>query len=282
MKPRRYVVSKGKFLDSWVVDRTLFDFVSTGACACCGLPYLFNPDGLKGLIEACTDIDTDAAEQELHAKSPWPPEIREQVWGDRVRLRLKMKREMKHFKSFLTECSINDVKEFCLENVSLMKRIFQMPRMLIMEKIKDYDIHSSYSNVLSAVVEQVANFKLTKYEIDGLADAEIEFEKRLGFNKRGTGFNISLFDDKEPDKIDVESLDIFFEMFELLGGPKLLFRRCGGNEKNGEEDDENDSRVQSEAGFRGDRRLVRLIIARFWAKQVMEKYLDDTKEKDNS
>lgn len=285
------IAKTGKFLDSWVIDKTLFDFVSDGSCACCGLPYIFNPDGVKGLIEACTDIETDAAEDEINAKSPWPPEIREQVWGDRVRLRLKMKQQMKNYKAFLTEYSLEDIKEFCLlkDNVQIMRKIFQMPRMMIMEEIKEYNIHSAYSNVMAAVTEQVAKFPQTLYEDDGRCQEEIDFERNLIFSRRGAGFTLKLFQKCDGEIIMNEDiLDSFLNYMSKLGGPKLLVRKLiRGNEFNNDgtdegddlkDDDENEVPDKSSGGFQGDRRLIRLLVARYWARGIIEKYAESLKE----
>ena len=83
-----------RFSDQWVVDRTLFEFATGGSCACCGFSHLFLPNGLKGLIDEVSDLETDAANNEFEAaqKSPWPPTMRDQVWADRVRLRHERER----------------------------------------------------------------------------------------------------------------------------------------------------------------------------------------------
>ena len=251
-----------------------------------GLPYLFQPDGLKGLIDACTDIETDAAENELNTPSPWPPQIREQVWADRVRLRLKMKQEMKTYRIFFEKYSIEDIRSFCVsgKNSPILKRIFQMPRQLILDAIKEYGIHSSYSNVLSAVIDQVANFHLTKYKPDGRSIDELQFERNLIFSKRGAGFTLPLFTVAYPDQVNQDALDVFLKFMTKLGGPKLLMRKLErSNDDDSEEDDENDEKGSSNKNgpsFQGDRRLIRLIIARFWTRSIIEKF-ESSKSKDD-
>ena len=121
-----------RFKDNWVVDRALFEYVSGGSCACCSAVGLFNPDGLKGLINAVTDLETDAANAELKAaqQSPWPPEFRDCVWGDRVRLRHKMKKEMVNYKEFCNEYNKEDLEDWlCNEEefgAEKLKKLFQM------------------------------------------------------------------------------------------------------------------------------------------------------------
>jgi len=256
----------------------MFEYVSDGSCACCGMPYLFQPGGIQGLIAACTDLETDAAENELNAaeKSPWPPQIREQIWGDRVRLRLKMKKEMPNYK----DLDVNGLRAFCLSDKMMLRKIIQMPRALILDFTKDYGIHSAYCTVLQAVSEQVANFKLTKYDADGRSDAELAFEKHLKFNKRGPGFTLELFDKKGD--IDEEVLDVFIGMAGTLGGPKLLQRRPKQDGiDNDDEDNETANEGKSKDGgpsFQGDRRLIRLLIVRYWVNQLLAKFKESNNE----
>ena len=96
----------GKFKDKWVVDKSLFDFfkLGGGSCVCCQFIDAYNQD-LKGMINAISDLETDAANAELNAaeRSPWPHEMRDQVWGDRLRLRMKMKNDMLFYKDFFSD-----------------------------------------------------------------------------------------------------------------------------------------------------------------------------------
>jgi len=119
-----------RFSDDWVVDRTMFEFVSGGSCACCGMNHLFLPDGLKGLIDSISDLETDAANNELSAaqKSPWPPNMRDEVWADRVRLRHKMKKEMKVYKDFFEKEGRESVERWCRDEIgaSGLRKMFQM------------------------------------------------------------------------------------------------------------------------------------------------------------
>lgn len=235
------------------------------------------------MIDACTDIETDAAENELNAPSPWPPQIREQVWGDRVRLRLKMKQQMKTYGTFLNQYTIDEVRNFCImsENALMLKKIFQMPRALIMEEIKEYGIHSSYSNVLSAVIDQVANIHQTKYEPDGRSIEELQFEKELIFSKRGAGFTLNLFSTTNHNQVNSGTFNIFLNFVVKLGGPKLLMRKLEqANDDDADDDAEDDesnkgsTSTNNGPSFQGDRRLIRLIIARYWARGIMKKYED--------
>ena len=82
--------------DDWVITKSLFEYTTGGSCACCSFPAtLFDPDGIKGLINSVSDLETDDAEQEIKAaigeggvneksQSPWPIEMRDSIWSDLV------------------------------------------------------------------------------------------------------------------------------------------------------------------------------------------------------
>mmetsp|Transcript_15097 Transcript_15097/g.20561 ORF Transcript_15097/g.20561 Transcript_15097/m.20561 type:complete len:313 (-) Transcript_15097:286-1224(-) len=299
-----------RFSDGWVVDRTMFDYVQGGSCSCCGFSHLFNPDGLKGLINAVSDLETDAANDEYDAalKSPWPPDMRDQIWADRVRLRHKMKKEMKNYSQFLHDCKFflcpdeNDVGDaealhkFCasLGGKTLM-RIFQMPRAELSERVGNiYDIHSAFAIVLCTVVEQVANFKLTAYDTDARSPEEIAFEETLTFNRRA-GFNIPVatkVQGTQEYQINQPVLKMFVDLVvQLLAGPKLLHRgppkpKPAEQHDSEDEDDDEDGAAsggemvkgQKGPSFRSDRRIIRLLIARYWADQIIEKFRSQQKQ----
>lgn len=289
-----------RFTDNWVVDRTMFEYVSGGSCACCGFPHLFHPDGLKGLINDISDLETDAADAEFKAaqKSPWPPDMRDQVWADRVKLRFKMKKEMKEYKAFMEEIGGKEgLKSFCQDGLgpSGLRRALQMPRGEISERLNSrYGIHSAFAIVLCAVVEQVANFAVTGFPPDGRSDVELAFEDALKFDRRG-GFVLPVAErDAETRKYiwDEEILDVFADLMQSLGGPKLLHRAPkksvsmssdgdggsdddgeGGDDEGGADDAEGETLPgQTGPSFRSDRRIVRLLIARYWADQIIGKY----------
>jgi len=253
----------GKFKDEWVVDRTMFEFVNGGSCACCGMSQLFLPDGLKGVINSISDIETDAASAELAAaeKSPWPPELREEVWVNRFRLRFEMKKGMKRYKEFFQLNSKDDLLKWCQEvNLS---QVFQLPRSEIIEVARTkYGIHGGFEVVLCSVIEQVANFDKTKYETDGRGNEEVAFEKLLKFHKQA-GF---IFDH--------QSHEVFVNTMLRLGGPKLLDRGPSSSQKEegGADDPFEDVHMNQGPSFRSDRRIIRLLIARYWADQIIAKY----------
>jgi len=316
-----------RYGDKWLIDKTLFEYTTGGSCACCSFPAnLFGPNGLKGLINSVSDLETDAANDEFKAaqNSPWPPEMRDQIWADRVKLRLKMKREMRSYRSFLesvansgtepqmadmdrnsvgsnsSSVGVDRLKRWCIESLGAnqLRRLFQMPRSQVTEKLDaHYNIHSIFKTVIGCVVDQVAYFKLTKLDADGRGEVELRFEKILSYDRRG-GFVLNLARKKQKQKgeggqieeelvVDEEVLDGFLAMFASLGGPKLLQRGPSTSKNEYDPDEEGDVDAgddvvtdgQKGPSFRSDRRVVRLMIARYWADQLMSKYNAMEKEK---
>ena len=299
-----------RFSDQWVVDRTLFEFATGGSCACCGFSHLFLPNGLKGLIDEVSDLETDAANNEFEAaqKSPWPPTMRDQVWADRVRLRHLMKKEMGQYSDFMAEVGGTEgLKQFLMNDdvgPSKLRRIIQMPRTEVTERVRSqYGIHSALGIVICVVVEQVANFKMTKYPADGRSEAELAFESMLKYDRRG-GFILPIASrNEETRKFDImneDTLDVLVKTVESLGGPKLLHRAPkktkpkadDGSDEEGDDsdddeggaDDADEAPVPGQTGpsFRADRRIIRLLIARYWADQIIQKYKALKKEQEEA
>jgi len=273
-----------RFTDEWVVDRTLFEFVNGGSCACCGFNHLFMPNGVAGMIHSISDLETDAAETEVYAlqNSPWPPEMREQVWADRVRLRLKLKQSMSDYSDFWKQHG-DDFVEWIKTTLTpkQLKKLLQVPRAEITDSLRsNYNIHSAFGIVLCAVTEQVANFSATSYEMDGIGSNEVEFEDELIFDKRG-GFTLKILN--QDKTVNEETLQVLLNRIQSLGNGKLLDR--GVSTRILRDDDEDDdsgadepdvvqeSEKAAKPSFRSDRRIVRLLVARYWADALKKKYL---------
>lgn len=319
-----------RFSDEWVIDRVLFDYVAGGSCACCSInSALFLPNGTADLIGAVTDLESDQANAEVAALSnhPWPLELRDQVWSDRVKIRLKLKQEMPKYAEFwntynrpiatdtnttaanssTTNISFSD---WCLANGRTVAQCCQVPRSEILDYVvhEHYGIHSAYKVVLCAVLEQVANFGLTAYESDAPAphsssisskhgntveegddtgglllvrmddNAEFQFERALQFGRRTGGFSIPLWD-STTESINQDMMRTWLQRFHSLGGPKLF-----GVRQRGEEEEDDDDSPESEPSkptpsgpsFQSDRRLLRLLIARYWGDILIKKYLNET------
>lgn len=336
-----------RFEDQWVVDKCMFDYVSGGACACCGFTHLFTPTGgFEGMVNTMTDLETDAARHEINAAkaSPWPPDMRDQIWSDRLLLRFRMKKGMKNYRSFLEgilkeetdsdEVNIKDaipiLQHFCKNELTPkeIRGIFQLPRSELTEDLKSkYKICSAYAVVFCTVViscallplvtlhpqpmpivdtvsltslsfslryqvEQVANFKATRYPVDARSGSEDDnyeerFEKDLKFEKLGPGFCLKITTGGDDNsEVDEGVLLMFLERMVSLAGPTLLARAPKASQGDGDSDDDgevdgasekNESNVTS---FRSDRRVARLLIARHWADRLIQKYNEVKKKKD--
>jgi len=276
-----------RFSDEWVLDRVLFDYVSGGSCACCGFQHLLPGGSTADLIGAVTDLETDQAAAEVAALQfhPWPVDLRDQIWADRVKLRQKLKREMPAYAEFW-KMHGETFSEWCRENaVNKVQRLLQLPRSEVMETIQQkYGIHSAFGVVLCTVTEQVANFDLTKYPADARGDdGEVEFEENLQFGRRG-GFTLRVLD--EAGRMNPEVLQIWIKRMQTLAGPKLLGRtkKPSSNDED-DEDDEGDTDTAkpvtpaAASSFASDRRIIRLLIARYWYDALMKSYLSEAATK---
>jgi len=337
--------SMPRFADNWVVDKCMFDYVGGGVCACCGFSHLFIPGGFEGMVASMTDLETDAAEHEINAAkaSPWPPDMRDQIWSDRLLLRFRMKKEMKKYRSSLEgivkddtrngkiniEDAIPILKKFCINDLTPneVRRIFQLPRSELTELLRSkYNICSAYAVVFCTVVsfysssfishcfitlchphlrlralkicstllfestqvEQVANFEKTGYPVDARSglrgNYEEKFEKELTFAKAGPGFCLKIATGTGDNwKVDEEVLLMFLRRMVSLAGPTLLERapKCSYDDEDKDKHNHKDDREADNASennelnvtsFRSDRRVVRLLIARYWADRLIEKY----------
>jgi len=161
---------------------------------------------------------------------------------------------------------------------------FFRPRSEVSEAIRTrYGIHGAFAIVLCAVMEQVVNFKATGYETDGRSPEEIAFEKNLAFNRRG-GFTIPITEMDASKKllINEDGFRMFFDMMVSLGGPKLLARgpkSTMDGDDDGGADDPDDLKSSSGPSFRADRRIVRLLIARYWADLIISRFYVSEKDK---
>jgi hypothetical protein len=277
-----------RFSDDWVIDKSLFEYMNGGQCACCSNMNLFLPDGVEGMIQSISDFETDTADNEISSlnTSPWPPTMRQEVWGDRVKLRLKLKKEIVIYKSFWNEHG-DEFSDWISNTVSPKKlqKLLQVPRSEITEKLQtSYNIarHKGFGVVLSACMEQVANFDLTKYNVDARGDdeSEVQFEETLKFDRRG-GFTMRVCN-KDGSRND-ETVRVLLKRIESLGGPKLLERAPkktrddNDSDEDDKDDDEEDNINAQQTGpsFRSDRRLIRLLIARYWADSLIKKFHAD-------
>jgi hypothetical protein len=212
-----------------------------------------------------------------------------------------MKKEMNTYKDFFLEVGGEEgLMKWCKEDLGAksMVRIFQMPRSEVADILANkYGICPAYGSVMGAVVDQVANFDVTKYEIDARGEEEILFENELYFHKRG-GFIFKLAkvcksSDNNEIEIDELILSTFVKVMKSLGGPKLLHRGpssspgeygengIGEYGEIGETDEVEETKGKGGPSFRSDRRIARLVIAKYWADQIMSRYKTSCKKENN-
>jgi len=230
------------------------------------------------MINAMSDLETDTATQEINAAkaSPWPPDMRDQIWSDRLLLRFKMKKDMKVYRSFLEGVVMDDINaptsnsnieevdkrdaipilhNFCTNELSPkeLRQLFQLPRSELIEILNSkYKICGAYGVVFCTVSEQVVNSKVTGYGIDarhspGDDNSEEIFEKELKYKKVGPGFCLDITtqqDDDGDDIVNEEVLNIFLQRMVSLAGPTLLNRApktSHQNDDNGSDSDKDGS-----------------------------------------
>jgi hypothetical protein len=176
------------------------------------------------------------------------------------------------------------------QSTRILSRAFQASRSQILRVLTErYRVDSpAYEVVLCAALEQVACFELTEYGPDGpRGSAEAEFESSLVFD-RLRGFTLKGLVDafeaspdgplagKTEDEPDSSSdiakvMEIWFRRLQELGSPKLLEKPLR------QPADEEAARPPPGPSFQSDRRVLRLVIARLFADQLMEAYLEETK-----
>lgn len=135
---------------------------------------------------------------------------------------------------------------------------------------KRYNIHSAYAVVLTAVLEQVAGFDLTQYPPDGRGTVELDFEKALVYDRRA-GFTLRIVDSN--GKIDDTVWSVWLARVHSLAGPKLLERGTSSNNRADDTDGDPDGPVASVGpSFASDRRIIRMMIARYWADLLIDRF----------
>ncbi len=232
-----------------------------------------------------SEFETDAANAEVNALAalPWPSDMKDQVWMERVRLRQFCKKHMGHYRDFWTEHDEDYQEWFRNMPSSKLRRLFQLPRSEIVERLKTqkYHMHAAFGTVLCAVTEQVANFPITGYPTDGRGSDEVGFEMILTFDRRG-GFTLK---DMDSD----QTKQLWLNRQKSLGGPKLLERNSkkqrhdddGGNGSDDESGEEEEAPPPTWSpptpSFRSDRRIIRLLIARHFADVLERAYLKERK-----
>ena len=249
------------------------------------------PGGTPGLIHSLSELETEAADTEISDldKLPWPPDMKAEVWQERVRLRQYLKRKMPAFRQFYQQYQPEYERWFQALAHGQLCRYFQVPRTELLERLQQdkFYLHAAFGTVLCAVTEQVAHYDLTQYPVDGRGRAEVGFETILTYDRRG-GFTIT--------NATPETKQKWLWRQQALGGPKLLERNPKRNhtatttttinnnndtDTDDSEDDDDDaaeeqapaSSSSSVPSFRSDRRIVRLLIASCFAETLQQAFL---------
>ncbi|EEY63519.1 uncharacterized protein PITG_15869 [Phytophthora infestans T30-4] len=249
-----------KYEDTWVVDRTMFEYVNQGGCSCCGVTHTIM--NLAEFASKCSDWETDDENKEQF--SPWPTFIHEEILTERARLRVAMKADMNKYKDFVD----THMKGF----MDWWSRLGENAKARQVRTTYDFALYfrvqtkvkGSYEILLCAILEQIRHFQETGYT-DGRVAAELFFEKNL-HQRESFVLDSQYIANEAGDKN-------FFEMLKILGGPKLLPVRTARNpNENTEAEAEQAKSENNVQSFRSDRRLVRLVLFRIFADMAIRKY----------
>ena len=253
-----------RFLDSWVVERTLFEFVNAGGCSCCGMQH--GGMRMEDFQKMCSDFETDDGRKEK--KSPWPDFMRDDVWSERVKFRRLLKEGLPTYASrFPAGARETDfTRWFRSIDVKERARAFQMPKDELKLMLNNMGFKPAYNVVLCAVVEQVERYQDTGYVEDGASDAEVTFDECLYVERGAFVLNPEYY--TEPDGID-----LLLQRFSELGGPHLLAKRDEERRQRANDDGPVDEAAREDTQtFRSDRRLVRVCMARYFADVCWRKF----------
>jgi hypothetical protein len=257
-----------RFTDAWVMDRVLFDYMSGGSCACCGIPYssllVFGSD-TSDLIRAASDLDDVAVRTETNALDAWPQDLRETVWSDRIRLRQKLKLSRKAFQIKLAPLLllVSPSETAATQTQQGLEFPLRLSKQDFLQHLQDrYKVHSAFIAVLECVLEQIANFALTQYDCDGVDEDERAFEANLTLK------NMMFFELSDENVFRNRCAGLM--KGKLLPQKKLANDWLDGDDDDEYEDDDEEPRRGIKKvptpSFASDRRLIRLVLARYWAE----------------
>eukprot|EP00511_Aplanochytrium_stocchinoi_P005856 CAMPEP_0204838398 /NCGR_PEP_ID=MMETSP1346-20131115/30815_1 /ASSEMBLY_ACC=CAM_ASM_000771 /TAXON_ID=215587 /ORGANISM="Aplanochytrium stocchinoi, Strain GSBS06" /LENGTH=278 /DNA_ID=CAMNT_0051974427 /DNA_START=238 /DNA_END=1078 /DNA_ORIENTATION=- len=247
---------------------------------------------MSDFMALCSDVETDDGKTEK--KSPWPKFMQDEVWADRVKFRRIMKKEITKYKKTLEAHGQDFVQWWLDADEKTRKSCFMMPKEELKVQFNTvFEFKTAYQVVLCSVLEQVEKFEATGYKLDGATDCENYFEESLRVYRGAWVVT-------EDYYTTLEGCDNFFGMLLQLGGDHLLPKRprdkravaarakvlaegpTDDNSEDEEEEEENndkDNASSSAQSFRGDRRLVRLMIFRYYADQAWKKFERAMREK---
>ncbi|CAK9067610.1 Histone-lysine N-methyltransferase setd3, partial [Durusdinium trenchii] len=285
----------GRFLDSWVVDRVMFEYVNQGGCNCCGFTH--GGMDMQDFMAMCSDVETDDGKKEV--RSIWPPAMINEVWQDRVKFRRLLKDTMPKYRELNEKFGPDFVQWWLGLTPKERRRCFMMPKQEVNVQFNTtFDFKTAYQVVLCSVLEQVAQFEATGYVADGATECEIYLEEHLKLERGAWTVSPEYY---ETD----EGCDNFLGMCLQLGGDHLLPKRPNelrkeaarakaaveddvddlgagaADQKNVDDEEEEEGEGADtdapQAGkgtqsFQSDRRLVRMIMFRYFADMAWARF----------
>ena len=125
-----------------------------------------------------------------------------------------------------------------------------------------------YYKLIAAVIQQVKHFRDTEYGSDGVTSFEQAFEQALRV-KKGAFVLVETSDTKNTTGGGGDQSCFFFFFLQMLqhigGGPTLL-------PKKEKEPKKKDRKEASSLSFQSDRRLVRLVIFRYFLDRAISRF----------
>jgi hypothetical protein len=87
---------------------------------------------------------------DAYGQLPWPQELKDSIWMERVRLRQHCKGNMKDYKQFWNDHGENFEIWFLEQPIEKLKRCFQLPRQEVLERLKqqNHEFHNSFGTLL--------------------------------------------------------------------------------------------------------------------------------------
>lgn len=307
-----------RYLDSWVLHKTLYDAtLQGGSCVCISCvpmsPTFFLPvTSVDTVVESLSDLETDDVEGEkTFYKSTFPTESSSiidgskdtifsedfwrAVWNDRIQLRLRLKRDSFIYSQFFSSLE-HDADEppkiqllkWFQQNWTLhdLQQFFQVPQSVVHQLLRDkYKLvkDNHLDLFLPSIMEQMEQFQLTRYPLDARGKEEMDFEKELQIHS--SLFFLSVTSESLPSeekKVDpcshmkmVETtIDIFIQMMGRLGNPILLEKQSEESSSHVVDPNKKNFLQQNQYPcFRYDRRIIRLVVARYWADGIIERWI---------
>lgn len=281
------MANASSFTDGWVIDRTLFDHARLGNRDCCG-GCISMMASSPLMLELCTDLDTD--DRRKDALAHFPPCMKAEIDRDRLAIRLQLKNALPRYQSFVGSSLTRFAAWWATVPLARKQSICVMPMAEVaVLYATQLDMRGAYNTVsqpkphksatdmqfsnlnhhynhqlLVALLEQVRHFQETGYAHDGAIEPEVAFERALTVKRGALGLT--------PEYL--QSATGFRELLGFIGGPKLLLPH---SKRRTEESTSASASIITSSKtatscFRGDRRLIRLVVARYLVDRAIRQF----------